>query len=252
MAIKALIVDDELNNRENLRTLLADYCKEVDVTGMADSVDAAYQFIRSSKPDLVFLDIKMPEKNGFSLLEQLGEFDFEVIIVTAYDQYAIQAIKFCAVDYLLKPIDVLELSKAVDQVSHRLMKKQENIRLKQLIKHLNTQGGSTKIGLASQNTVEFVELAAIIRCEADNNYTHIYLDSGQKKTVSKTLKDYEELLQEFGFIQVHQSHLVNKGHIQSYQKNDGGLLRMSDGSIIPISRNRKNSIIAQIRQYTTF
>jgi two-component system LytT family response regulator len=248
MAIKALIVDDELNNRENLKSLLAEYCKEVEVIGMADSVDSAFRIIKSNKPDLLFLDIKMPKKNGFALLEQLGDIDFEVIIVTAYNQYAIQAIKFCAIDYLLKPIDVAELSKAVEHVSRRLNQKQENERLKQLILHFNNQGLSPKIGLASHHKVDFVEVARIVRCEADNNYTHVFLDPPEKKTISKTLKEFEDLLKEQGFIRVHQSHLVNPSHITSLQKSDGGYLRMSNGSIIPISRARKNEIIALIRQ----
>jgi two-component system LytT family response regulator len=248
MAIKALIVDDELNNRENLESLLAEYCKEVEVIGMADSVDAAFTLIKAQKPDLVFLDIKMPEKDGFKLLESLDAIDFEVIIVTAYNQYAIQAIKFCAIDYLLKPIDVAELTKAVDHVSRRLHQKQENERLKELISHLNHRGLSSKIGLASHHKVDFVEIARIVRCEADNNYTHVFLDPPEKKTISKTLKEFEDLLKEYEFIRVHQSHLINSAHIKSLQKSDGGYIRMTDDSIIPISRARKKEIIALIRQ----
>ena len=135
MAIRALIVDDELNNRENLHALLGQYCTDVEVIGMADSVDSAFKIIKSDNPDLVFLDIRMPEKDGFKLLESLNEITFEVIIVTAYNQYAIQAIKFCAVDYLLKPIDIVELTQAVEQVAQRINQKQENERLKQLISH---------------------------------------------------------------------------------------------------------------------
>jgi two-component system LytT family response regulator len=248
MAIKALIVDDELNNRENLNSLLREYCKDVEVMGMADSVDEAFKIIKSRKPDLVFLDIKMPKKDGFKLLESIGEIDFEVIIVTAFDQYAIQAFKFCAIDYLLKPINVVELSNAVDNVARRLNQKQENERLKQLISHLNKQVGSTKIGLASQNKIDFVEIARITRCEADNNYTHVFLDKQKKMTISKTLKEFEDLLQEHGFIRIHQSHLVNSTHIKSLQKSDGGYVQMSDDSVIPISRTRKNEIVAQIKR----
>jgi len=248
MAIKALIVDDEINNRENLNTLLKEYCKEVEVTGMADSVDSAFRFINSQKPDLVFLDIKMPKKNGFALLEQMDDIDFEVIIVTAYDEYAIQAIKFCAIDYLLKPIDVVELCLAVKNVTKRLDKKEENERLKQLVRQLNSQGLSTKIGLASQNKIDFVEIARITRCEADNNYTHVYFDDQKKMTISKTLKEFEELLKDHGFIRIHQSHLVNPAHIQSLQKSDGGYVQMLDDKILPISRARKNEILAQIRK----
>jgi two-component system, LytTR family, response regulator len=248
MKIKTLIVDDELNNRENLHALLKEYCKDVEVVGLADSVDSAYKIIKSQKPDLVFLDIKMPEKDGFKLLESLIEINFEVIIVTAYNQYAIQAIKFCAIDYLLKPIDIIELSNAVDLVSRRMDQKKENEGLKQLINHLNNKKRSTKIGLASQDKVDFVETSQIIRCEADNNYTHIFLDNQKKMTISKTLKEFEELLSDYGFIRLHQSHLVNSAFIQSYYKNDGGYIKLNDGTTIPISRTKKNEIIAQIRK----
>ena len=131
--------------------------------GLADSVDAAFKIIKSEEPDLVFLDIKMPEKDGFKLLESLKEITFEVIIVTAYNQYAIQAIKFCAIDYLLKPIDIVELSKAVDHVAQRISQKQENERLKQLVNHMHLKDAPLKIGLASQNKVDFVEITRIIR-----------------------------------------------------------------------------------------
>ena len=251
MTIRAVIVDDERNNRENLHSLLSEYCQNVEVFGMAESVDSAFKMIKSHKPDLVFLDIKMPEKDGFNLLESFQEIDFEVIIVTAYNQYAIQAIKFCAIDYLLKPIDIIELSNAVENVSQRLGQKQENERLKHLVSHLKNTGLATKIGLASHNKVEFVEISKIIRCEADSNYTHVFLDSGEKKTISKTLKEYEELLSEYGFIRIHQSHLINSAHIQSYQKNDGGYITMLDNSIIPISRSKKAEIIALIKKYTS-
>ena len=248
MAIKALIVDDELNNRENLHSLLSEYCKDVEVVGLADSVDSAFKLIKSEKPDLVFLDIKMPDKDGFQLLENLNEINFELIIVTAYNQFAIQAIKFCAIDYLLKPIDIVELSNAVDNVSRRLNHKQENERLKQLVNHLISNGSPAKIGLASQNKVDFVEIARITRCEADNNYTHVFLDKQEKMTISKTLREFEELLKDHGFIRLHQSHLINSAYIQSYQKSDGGYIRMMDDTIIPISRTRKNEIIALLKK----
>ena len=251
MTIRALIVDDERNNRENLHSLLSEYCPNVEVLGMTDSVDSAFKMIKSQEPDLVFLDIKMPEKDGFKLLESFQEIKFEVIIVTAYNQYAIQAIIFCAIDYLLKPIDIIELSNAVENVSQRLGQKQENERLKHLVSHLNSKVFSPKIGLASQNKVEFVETARIRRCEADSNYTYVFLSNNEKMTISKTLKEFEELLKDYGFIRVHQSHLINSAHIKSYQKNDGGYITMSDLSIIPISRSRKAEIIAQIKKNTS-
>jgi two-component system, LytTR family, response regulator len=246
--IKAIIVDDEKNNRENLNSLLNKYCKDVEVVGFADSVDTAFKLIRSQTPDLVFLDIKMPKKDGFKLLESLKEISFEVIIVTAYNQYAIKAIKFCAVDYLLKPIDIVELTNAVENVSHRMIQKHENERLRQLIYHINNNNTPTKIGLASQHKVDFVEISQISRCEADDNYTHVFLENGKKMTISKTLKEFEELLNDYGFIRIHQSHLANSAYIKSYQKSDGGYITMNDGTVIPISRTKRNEIIALIKK----
>lgn len=248
MLIRALIVDDEKNNRENLNALISEYCPNVEIVGLAESADSAYKLIESEHPDLVFLDIRMPEKSGFALLRSLNEITFEVIIVTAYHQYAIQAIKFCAIDYLLKPIDISELKKAVDNVARRMGQKYENDRLRQLVEHLSHPRLPEKIGLAGQQKVDFVEIARITRCEADNNYTHVFLESGEKELISKTLKEFEELLKDHGFIRVHQSHLINTAHIQSYQKRDGGYLKMMDQTIIPISRSRKPEIRALIRK----
>ena len=251
MVIRAIIVDDEENNRENLNSLIEEYCKDVEIVGFADSVDTAFKLIKSQKPDLVFLDIKMPKKDGFKLLESLNEINFEVIIVTAYNQYAIKAIRFCAVDYLLKPIDIVELTNAVENVSRRINQKLENDRLRQLITFMNNKSIPTKIGLASQHKVEFVEISQICRCESDDNYTHVFLDTGEKMTISKTLKEYEEMLIDFGFIRVHQSHLVNSNHIKSYQKSDGGYITMYDGAVIPISRTKRNEIIGLIKKQTS-
>jgi len=247
VVIRAIIVDDEENNRENLNSLIEEYCEDVEVVGLADSVDTALKLIRSQKPDLVFLDRKMPKKDGFRLLESLSEINFEVIIVTAYNQYAIKAIRFCAVDYLLKPIDINELTNAVENVSQRISQKLENDRLRQLANFLNNNAPK-KIGLASQHRVDFVEISKICRCESDDNYTHFFLDNGEKMTVSKTLKEFEELLVDYGFIRIHQSHLVNSSHIKSYQKSDGGYITMDDGAVIPISRTRRNDIIGRIRK----
>lgn len=250
MEIRAIIVDDEEYNRENLNSLIDEYCADVKVVGLADSVDTAFTLIKSQKPDLVFLDIKMPKKDGFKLLESLNEINFEVIIVTAYNQYAIKAIKFCAVDYLLKPIDIVELTNAVENVSRRIKQKLENDRLRQLTNFFNNST-PTKIGLASQHRVDFVEISDINRCESDDNYTHFFLNNGEKMTVSKTLKEFEELLVDYGFIRTHQSHLVNSSHIKSYQKSDGGNITMNDGTVIPISRTKRNEIIGLIKKQTS-
>jgi two-component system, LytTR family, response regulator len=247
MNYKAIIVDDEINNLESLEALVRRHCSGIEVVGLAQSVDEGLLKINEHIPDLVFLDIKMPEKDGFQLLESLNNINFEVIIVTAFNHYAIKAIKFCAIDYLLKPVNSSELIQAVDMAIERIRQKRDNDRLRQLIQNMNSQTGKMKMGLASQSRVDFVETNQIIRCEAENNYTHVFLESGIKKTISKTLKEFEELLIDFGFIRVHQSHLINLSHIKSYLKNDGGYIEMDNSNIVPISRNRKEEIIKKIK-----
>lgn len=247
MKIRAIIVDDEINNRENLHALLREYCPDVEVVGLADSAETAYWQITSRKPDLVFLDIRMPGKDGFQLLESLGAINFEIIIVTAYNEYAIRAIKFCAIDYLLKPIDIPGLAYAVENVSLRLAEKQEHERMRQLVNNLASNERPTKIGLTSLAQVEFVEISRISRCASDNNYTHVFLDNGNRRTISKTLKEFDEMLGEYGFLRVHQSHLVNTAYIKSVEKSSGGSIVMNDGTEIPVSRARRNKIIGLIK-----
>ncbi|MBI9065717.1 MAG: response regulator transcription factor [Salinivirgaceae bacterium] len=243
--IKALIVDDEANNRNNLESLLNKYCQSVEIIGSADSVDSAFNFIRNNKPDLVFLDIKMPKKDGFELLESLNEINFEVIIVTAYYEYAIKAIKFCALDYLLKPIDIIELTKAVDKAAVKIGTKKENDQLKYFV--YNLKNASKKIALTDNDKIEFVETNEIIHIVGDNNYSNVFLNSGKKKLITKTLKEFETLLTEHGFLRVHKSHLINSKYIKSYYKNDGGYIILTNDAKIPISRTKKNEILKLIK-----
>lgn len=241
--IKAIIVDDEPNNCTYLNNLIQKYCSFVDVCGNANNASEGVQLIHQHQPDLVFLDIQMPEGNGFDMLESVAERNFKVIFVTAYDQYAIQAIRYCAFDYLLKPINTLELQKAVDRVKNEL--KNEGNEWQKQYEALNYNGSATnkRIALPSAQRLLFVEVSEIVRCEAESNYTHIYLTSGARETISKTLKDYEELLVDQGFLRVHQSHLVNANLIVSYEKADGGYLLMKDHSQVPISRLRKENVL---------
>jgi len=246
--MRAIIIDDEKNNRENLSSLLTQYCPEVELCGEAASVDEAFILVRQLKPDLVFLDIKMPEKDGFELLETLDEVTFEVIIVTAYNQYALKALKFSAIDYLLKPIDIIELSKAVDKAASKISEKKESNELRNFIRNMKSEPVSRKIALPNHEQVDFVSVSEIIRCEGDNNYTHVYLHNGTKKLVSKTLKEFDELLQEYYFIRIHRSHLVNPDFITSYYKNDGGIIHLSDGARIPVSRSRKKEVLEMLKK----
>ena len=241
--ITAIIIDDEVNNCNNLRELLKKYCCEIEVAGMAHSAIDGYNLIQQEAPSLVFLDIQMPGGSGFDLLERLKPIPFEVIFVTAYDQYAIRAIRLCAIDYLLKPIDILDLKTAVDRAVQKIVKKQPNRALENMIENTVVKSDNEKIALPTAERLLFVKLSEIVRCLGENNYTTVFLKNGESVLVSKTLKEYEELLSENGFLRVHQSHLINLSYIRSYEKQDGGYLKMSDGSIINISRQRKQMVL---------
>ncbi len=238
--INAIIVDDEANNRENLRLALASYCEEVNIIGEADSAITALDVIKKQQPDLVFLDIAMPLGDGFQLLESLDKIDFDIIFVTAYNQYAIRAIKFCAIDYLLKPIDALELKQAVNRVLANQEKKQQQQKLELLLS--SRLDSPQKIALPQSDHVEFVDLNQIIRCQGEKNYTWFYLQDGRKLLVSQTLKEYVELLEDAHFFRVHQSHLVNLQQVKKYSRRDGGYVVMTDKEQIPVARNRKDAL----------
>ena len=240
--IEAIIVDDEKSGRENLSGVLKVECPNVKIVAEVDSVSKAIEAISESPPQLVFLDIEMPGGNGFKLLEQLQDIKFEVIFVTAFDNYAIKAIRFSAADYILKPINVIQLKEAVDKVTKRIKKKKENDLIEQLYYNLH-HPQNPKIGLSINDRIEFVETKNIVRCQGESNYTHIYFSNKKPILVAKTLIEYEDLLQDNHFIRVHKTHLVNLDHIVAFERTDGGVLTLSDGSKIPVSRRRKEFVL---------
>lgn len=251
MAIKSILVDDEKNGRENLAGLIKTHCPQIEVTDEAASVEQAIAKIREHRPQLIFLDIEMPGGNGFRLLEHFKDFPFEVIFVTAYDNYAIRAIRFSASDYILKPINLNELIAAVDKVSQRIHNRSENERIRQL--YLNTMHpANPRIGLPSADRIEFVEVKSIVRCQGESNYTHIYFSDRKPLLTAKSLIEFEELLAEYHFIRVHKTHLVNLNHVSSFNKNDGGILHLSNGDSVGISRRRKELTLEQLKQVLKF
>jgi two-component system, LytTR family, response regulator len=242
MKIKAILIDDEMNNLDNLNVLLSGNCPEVEVVATAFSAEQGRASILQYQPDLVFLDIQMPDKNGFELLRSLPQYDFEVIFVTAYDQYGIQAVKFSAIDYLLKPINVIELQEAVSRAISKSRRSKQNLQLENLVQVMMRQKEEHRIALSTQKETRFVPTEEIIRCESSNNYTSFFLDSGEKIIVSKPIYDFEEILSSYGFIRCHQSHLVNKRYIKSWVKEDGGYLMTENGTPIPVSRNKRELV----------
>lgn len=246
MSLKALIVDDEKNGRENLSAAINRHCPQLTVVTEADCVVNAIEAIQQHQPDVVFLDIQMPGGNGFELLEYFNDYPFEVIFVTAFDHYAIKAIRFSAADYLLKPLNVLDLKKAVEKVTERINQKQENNRLQELASNLRMPS-HPRIGLPGSDRIEFVPVEKIIRCEGESNYTHIHFSDRGTMLVAKTLVEFEDLLGEYHFVRVHKTHLVNMDYVNTYLKNDGGYLQLSNGDKIAISRRRKDTVLETLK-----
>jgi two-component system LytT family response regulator len=240
--IKAVIIDDEKKSREALALLIERYCPNVNIVAQADGYISGMDVIKSNKPDLVFLDIQMPDGSGFKLLEDIGNINFEVIFTTAYDQYAIKAIKYSALDYLLKPILPDDLISAVEKAGKKQNGDDASANINFLIENFKNQNTDfKKIVLASIKGSYMVEVKNIIRCESDDYFTTFYLTNGEEVLVSKTIKAIEELLEDYNFLRLHRSHLVNIIHIKSYNKRvDGGTVIMKDGTEIPISRRKKD------------
>jgi two-component system, LytTR family, response regulator len=241
--IRALIIDDEKNNTDNLAILLGKYCRNIGPVDRAHSATEARKCIVIQQPDLVFLDIQMPGEDGFAFLQSLSDIPFELIFVTAHDTYGIQAAKFSAIDYLLKPVLIPELIEAVQKASKRIEQKKENIRLKNLLHYLKNNNPAEQIlALPLMHETRLMPVKNIIRAESNNVYTYFFVDQGEKLVISKPLKFYEEVLRDYGFIRIHQSHLINKSHVKSLLTKDGLFLVMSDGSQIPVSRQRKDEV----------
>lgn len=249
MNLRAVIIDDEQINVENLTSILGNYCKNVEVVGSTTNSLIGIELIKETKPDLVFLDIEMPHASGIDVLESFTEIDFEVIFVTAYDHYAIKAIKLSALDYLLKPINIFELKNAIEKVEKKHQSQSKNENKHVFLENIKSDQHNKKIALAGSDRVEFMALDSIIRCKGENNYTQFFFKNQKDMLVSKTLKEFENLLSEYDFLRVHQSHLVNIRHIQSYVKTDGGYLIMSDNSKIMVSRSKKDVVQDQLNNY---
>ncbi|WP_240049273.1 LytR/AlgR family response regulator transcription factor [Mucilaginibacter psychrotolerans] len=243
MDIRSIIVDDEPNNVENLQQIIKIHFPEIFVTAVANDADNAIAAIKQHRPNLLFLDIQMPGKSGFDVLRAFDEIDFEVIFITAYDKYGIQAIKFSALDYLLKPIDVDEFKLAIEKARPKIAGRQQNQSIENLLQYIKAgQNDTPKIALHTLTEIMYVKITDIVRCEASNNYTTFYLGSGEQVLVCKTLKEFADMLKPHQFIRTHQSHLVNLHFVKSYLKEDGGTLLLANKTKVPISRQNREMI----------
>ena len=247
MQLKAIIVEDELRSREFLKKLTEEYCPQVKVVETAATVEEAVQAINCHKPDLIFLDIELHTGTGFDVLQAVSYTDFRVIFTTAYDHYAVKAIKFSAIDYLLKPIDVDELQAAVQKAAESLSSNNSGLALQELLKNIRKPAESDfSVTLATSEGLEFVPLQNIIRLEASGPYTYFFIKGGKKIMVSKNLKEYEGLLSDHNFFRVHNSHMINIKEVKRMVKTDGGYAIMSDDSMISISPKKKEDFMEQM------
>ncbi|MBV9963396.1 MAG: response regulator transcription factor [Parafilimonas sp.] len=245
--LTAIIVDDEQKCCETLSILLSRYCADVRVLAVCNSAAEALKEIQSQQPQLVFLDVEMPHMNGFEMLEQLPQINFELIFTTSYDQYAIKAIRFSALDYLLKPIDREELIKAVDKA---IQKKQRitPLQLEVLLQKLHQPSSSIlKIAVPTMEGLQMISVYNIISCESDSNYTIIFQKNNQKLIASRTMKEVEEMLEDHPFLRVHRSYIVNLNEVNKYVRGEGGYLLMSDGSKIEVSRSYKDVLLKRLQ-----
>ena len=246
--LRTILIDDERHCIETLRYELQKHCPEVELVATASSGAEGMKAIGEFEPDLVFLDIEMPGMNGFEMLKQIEHANFSVIFATAYDQYAIQAFRCAAADYLLKPVMSEVLKEAVQRVAARTGSVSfHQQQLETLLYNLRDGMSSRRLALPSGRSMDFVEASDIIYCNAESNYTHIIFPEGRKYTLAKTLKDVEQMLMSPEFFRVHQSYLINFKYLKKYLRDDGGYVVMSDGKTIPIAKRRKDEFLAKMR-----
>ncbi|MEO0896268.1 MAG: LytTR family DNA-binding domain-containing protein [Bacteroidota bacterium] len=248
--IKAVLVEDEKNSQELISGLITEYCDGVEVVGIAGSVAEALGTIKDKEPDLLFLDIELPDGDGFQVLEKAEKREFDVIFITAYNQYATKAFKFSATDYLLKPVDIDELQEAVKRVLEKresTPREEQSARLDALIQNLkHLQAPLKRIVLPTSNGFTVVNPDDIIRCESDRNYTFIFLKDGRKILVSRTIKEYDEMLSDYNFFRIHQSHLINLTYLKNYTRGRGGYVELTDGSVLDVSARRKSEFLKRM------
>ena len=238
--LKTVVIDDELNGRTILKSFIEKYCNGIEIIGEADSVKTGVELINKLQPELVFLDIQMQDGTGFDLLKKFDTTNFKVIFVTSYDHYAIKAIKFSAVDYILKPVDPDNLVEAVNRVQEIAANTDIESKINVLVSNINNL---EKLALPASDGIRFVKINDIVRCESDNNYTMFHLINKEKILVSKTLKEYDVLLSSVNFYRVHKSHLVNLKYVTKYIPGEGGYLILEDGSHADVSRRKKEGLM---------
>jgi two-component system LytT family response regulator len=245
--ITALLIDDDSNLRNGMKSLLARYAPDMHIIGEADSVETGIKAMDSLRPQVVFLDIQLGDGTGFDILEQLanknGKSSSHIVFITAHEQYAIKAFRFSALDFLLKPVDPEELEKVIAKIKNAVSDNSNYAHIDLLLENIRKKVDNFKrIALSTSDGIHLFEVSDIIRCESEDNYTKFYIKNNKPVLISKTLKEYEDLLTEHGFERIHQSHLINLSYLKSYIKKDGGYVIMSDNSHLPISQRKKERL----------
>jgi|SRR6218665_764415 len=248
--MKAILIDDEADGLRTLQKMLEKHCPQVEIAGTAPNAVTGKQRIDQLKPDLVFLDIQMPGKTGLELLADLDTRNFEVIFVTAFNEYVLQALQFSAVDYLLKPVDEDRLIEAVGRAAKRIDEERNGTRSEVLLHNLEKAGSPAEMRLCLPTLKGFliVKLSEVIYCEAERSYTIFHLEGGKNLLVSKALIEYEVLLKDTTFFRVHKSFLINLLHVREYQRGEGGMVIMSDKAGLEISRRKKEAFLDQVKR----
>ena len=245
--IKAIIVDDELDAISYLRSALKEYCPSVELAGTANTIYNGFIEIKRKEPDLVFLDIELPDGDGFELLKKFDDRKFNVIFCTAHNEHAMRAFKFSAVDYLLKPVDIIELKDAIEKIEKAT---ENDFKFKDQVLLDNYYHPSpTKIAVAMNNGFEYIPLDDIVRFEADRSYCSVFLKTGKKILVSKCLNEFCKMLRGRDFFRIHNSHLINLNHVVKFMRTDGGFVKLSDGSSVPLSRNKKDEFLIVMKEF---
>ena len=241
--LKAILVDDEWNSLQNLQHKLTEFCPDVEIIAALQTPEEAIQAIRDSQPDVIFLDIEMPRMNGFRLLNELNDIRSEIIFTTAYDHYAIEAIRVCAFDYLTKPIAIKDLQQAVERLVRKAQPqtKEKLDLLRTTLSHPRNQ--EEKIAIPTANGLEFIPVKSIIHIESHSNYSRLYLLEGKPLLVTRLLKDFEDMLQPYHFFRIHHSHLVNLSYIKKYIRGEGGQVVMQNGDVIDVARRKKEEFL---------
>ncbi|HUX56527.1 MAG TPA: LytTR family DNA-binding domain-containing protein [Bacteroidales bacterium] len=247
--MNVIIVDDELSVRNTITKLLTEQFPDIKIISSVGTINAGYEAILQHAPELLFLDVELPDGTGFDLLKMVSPVNFKVIFITGHQEYALDAIKVSALDYILKPFDTDELRSAVEKAKEVINHEEEQLKLQALNENLQGKKQLKRIILPTSEHLHIVSISDIIRAEADSNYTTFWLTVGKKIMVSRTIKEYEGMLSGSGLIRVHQSHLVNINHIDRFVKRDGGYLQLKDGTNIPVSVNLKKQVVQAIKDH---